>query len=770
MVRSVINVTFLGAMLISSVHAAPVGNIPWSAKNGVNGVAGLDTKKNIQTAPVRKSVLIGSARTADMILLEKNADVLINSGRVGLYGHWNAMYSLTTADLAAIGKYWAPTQSGFGGYGNFQAEAELGAWTDFSDGTIQAKYGGQLPQEINVNLYNAGAGDDSSTYVDPANGKTYACYSTAKDLQTVKASVDAMFAVGAKNYAVVSSPNCGTVDFDQPFATGDFWANTRAMALYGGGITMDTSPGLFFNHQSNSQYGDTDIAAKYTDMVAQMIRWGNQQGLRTTIIMPPNANNPNESQFDPNYINAAMTEVDYLRANDAIPSEFVVEQYGLTDNGANAPWGDYVAGSMNRLARYLLTVKTPDGGSTAPQAPGGLPGNQLMTVDTPYTPATQIPDAMGSLGQQNTNDVHIHTGYIGDLYSNDSTINITLASPTSSFFSVVPLTLQGAGTGNPVIGSGTSDSNLHIYNPYTSDHQYDALTIGQSATSPTLAGGPNADLRLTNTPTFALGSTHVMFDAGGSNGNPQLMGNTDGFIHITNPYVSETAGVGLVWGSETTAPSITRSPVVDLQLMNAESFGFGSAQLIFNAGGNNGNATISGNTDGLVHVANPYSSDPTKTGIALGNATSAPIITLDGSGKNIQQTNSSTIFQSSTFDYTSDSAKALNNAFVVTYNENNLGETDFISYPGSGVGGMQWYTYKNGTLSTNMTLSGDVLNVPGNIISGGSVQLASKSKAAILAISSPVEGSMVNDSDDHVPVIYENGAWYPVTLGTALSN
>ena len=50
----------------------------------------------------------------------------------------------------------------------------------------------------------------------------------------------------------------------------------------------------------------------------------------------------------------------------------------------------------------------------------------------------------------------------------------------------------------------------------------------------------------------------------------------------------------------------------------------------------------------------------------------------------------------------------------------------------------------------------------------GVLNIQRLTKTQILGISSPVEGTIVNDSDDHVPVVYENGHWYPMTLGPAL--
>lgn len=612
-------------------RAITTGPLQMSDIGAASGVAGTDAQKNMQTAPARKSIFIGSARTADMILLEKNADILVNSGRVGLYGHWNGVEALSASDLSALGKYWEPTQSGFGGYGNFQAEGEFGPWTDFSDGSIQKQYGGKLPQEVNVNLYNAGAGN--SSYTDTTNSKTYSCYATTDDLTTIKSSVNAMFAVGAKNYAVVSSPNCGTEDFSQPFATGDFWVNVRAMALYGGGITMDTAPGLFFNHQNTSQTGDSNVSTAYPDMIAQMIRWGNQQGLRTTVILPTNAQTGTD-QFDDNYLNAAMTEIDYLRANDAIPSEFVVEQYSTTDNGSNAPWGDYVAGSLNRLARYLLGVKTPDGGGTAPQAAGGLPGNQLMTVSTPFTPHVQIPDAMGSLGQQSTDDVHIHAGAIGDTYSNSSKISITLVGE-SSFLTNVPIVFQGGGgNGNPALEGG-GDNWLHLTNPYTSDMTKIGVAFGKDADAPILERGSDGNVVSSTGLDYSGGTTYkpiTFYSSGpGATAHPMVAaGTADHFIHISDNFTTDNTLVGLLFNTN------------DL----STSFG------------------------GIVGLSQ-----------------------------------------------------------------------------GAGIG-----------------LQGLVIDMQ------GLTHLKSMTKADILSQTITWDGMLAHDSDDHVPVICENGKWYPIQLGTALSN
>ncbi|MCX2560964.1 hypothetical protein OQ252_06060 [Acetobacter farinalis] len=48
-------------------------------------------------------------------------------------------------------------------------------------------------------------------------------------------------------------------------------------------------------------------------------------------------------------------------------------------------------------------------------------------------------------------------------------------------------------------------------------------------------------------------------------------------------------------------------------------------------------------------------------------------------------------------------------------------------------------------------------------------RLLQLNKQEILTIT-PAEGTIVNDGTDHVPVIYENGKWYPLQIGSALGS
>ena len=51
---------------------------------------------------------------------------------------------------------------------------------------------------------------------------------------------------------------------------------------------------------------------------------------------------------------------------------------------------------------------------------------------------------------------------------------------------------------------------------------------------------------------------------------------------------------------------------------------------------------------------------------------------------------------------------------------------------------------------------------------GAPILLSSKKKSEILSLTGTTEGTILSDSTDHVPVIYENGHWYPIQLGSVL--
>lgn len=99
------------------------------------------------------------------------------------------------------------------------------------------------------------------------------------------------------------------------------------------------------------------------------------------------------------------------------------------------------------------------------------------------------------------------------------------------------------------------------------------------------------------------------------------------------------------------------------------------------------------------------------------------------------------------------------------------GETDFVNVYGAGSGGFNWYntTAANWQASTKPAPEMN-LSPTGFLFVSGGYKIPGKTKAEILALTNYPDGTIVNDSDDHVPVVYENGHWYPLHLGAALAD
>lgn len=86
----------------------------------------------------------------------------------------------------------------------------------------------------------------------------------------------------------------------------------------------------------------------------------------------------------------------------------------------------------------------------------------------------------------------------------------------------------------------------------------------------------------------------------------------------------------------------------------------------------------------------------------------------------------------------------------------------------SAPGSLKFYEMTAGNHYLDMGITHDRASFAGILTSQQGVALPNMTRAQILAIPNPVNGQMVNDTDANVPVIEENGHWYPMTLGVAL--
>lgn len=238
---------------------------------------------------------------------------LLQTGQVGLYEHNNAIVAAEHPPSII-----QTIESVFAGTGPGQVElGQVGA--DYftlppSYGYYQAVYiqHGLHPSEANVNT--------ASDSAPPGQLK--------KDLRLWREYVDAARTVGIETVAPIVGPNDPKEPRlgDHVFATNPFYALERGEALYGKAIAFDVPPNFFLTGGSGPGY---------QKFIVQAIQWGNEHGLRTTMLLSPypwpnnSKGNPDTfRQFTNNTFSSDTRKfVSQLSRQKAIPSEWSVDNY-----------------------------------------------------------------------------------------------------------------------------------------------------------------------------------------------------------------------------------------------------------------------------------------------------------------------------------------------------------------------------------------------------------------------------------------------------------
>jgi hypothetical protein len=305
--------------------------------------------------PVR-TVFIGGTYGLTKLIPPSNVAKMLATGRIGLYEHGVGMSQLSASEVRALLTTWAPsgTKATGGGGGIAEtAEAPVGTLMQAPDYLRVFGASSVYPGEVTMNTGPGSGGGNglwTAGLAAAKPGHVYKGYYTAADLDLFASAVQEAKAHGARTVAPFVSPNDPAQNLDDAFDTDDYWAPVRAMARQGGGLALDVPPNYAFARES-----------AYLAMIAQMIRFCQKSGLRSILVVSPWALVPDASGhtgnlgFDTELLNGTKRLVGFLKAHQAFPSQWVVENYSAPAQGGteNAPGADNEPGTLNEVALYL---------------------------------------------------------------------------------------------------------------------------------------------------------------------------------------------------------------------------------------------------------------------------------------------------------------------------------------------------------------------------------------------------------------------------------
>jgi hypothetical protein len=238
---------------------------------------------------------------------------LLENGHVGLYEHANAVVAAEhpPSIIQAI-------ESVFAGTGPGQAElGQVGA----NYFTLPPSYGYYQAVYIQNGLHPSEANVDTPSDAAPPG-------QLQKDLKLWREYVDAARTVGIETVAPIVGPNNPNEPKlgDHVFATNPYYALERGEALYGKAIAFDVPPNFFLSGGSGPGY---------QKFIVQAIQWGNEHGLRTTMLLSPypwpaNSRGKPDTfrQFTDNTFSSDTRRfVRRLSHQQATPSEWSVDNY-----------------------------------------------------------------------------------------------------------------------------------------------------------------------------------------------------------------------------------------------------------------------------------------------------------------------------------------------------------------------------------------------------------------------------------------------------------
>lgn len=289
------------ALAIPAAYAAPQDN------------PAVDPRGNSVCGNLGVYIFVGGTGGFDGLENGDGFTELLQTGHVGLYEHNNAIVAAEhpPSIIQAV-------ESVFAGTGPGQVElGQVGA----NYFTLPPRYGYYQAVYIHNGLHPSEANIDT-----PSDGVPPQQLQRA--LKLWREYVDAARTAGIETVAPIVGPNDPKEPKlgDHVFATNPYYALERGEAIYGKAMAFDVPPDFFLTGGSGPGY---------QKFIVQAIQWGNEHGLRTTMLLSPypwpyNARGKLDTfrQFTSNTFSAdTKTFVHELTKQQAIPSEWSVENY-----------------------------------------------------------------------------------------------------------------------------------------------------------------------------------------------------------------------------------------------------------------------------------------------------------------------------------------------------------------------------------------------------------------------------------------------------------
>ncbi|MGB9651122.1 MAG: hypothetical protein WCB01_04910 [Candidatus Cybelea sp.] len=239
---------------------------------------------------------------------------LLSTGHVRLYEHANAIASAIADSprsnpfriLNAIETIFSETGPG---------EAELG-YVGANYFTLPAK---EYPAYYQYQYVSSGLTPNAAN-VNVPDRPPWAITFDQRNVRAWKLWVQAGRSVGISSMAPIVAPNAAWKPHSHLFPptrreyydlNSPFYDLARYEASYGGGIALDTPPNFFLTGGSGRGY---------QHFIEQGIRWGNAQGIRTTVLISPYPGRREFSHDTKEFVRA-------LLAQGAVPTEWAVDDY-----------------------------------------------------------------------------------------------------------------------------------------------------------------------------------------------------------------------------------------------------------------------------------------------------------------------------------------------------------------------------------------------------------------------------------------------------------